>query len=194
VKRISLICLVCAVAPLAGAVPVRAHLDSELYIGTSETEFPDGHLPSFQGERTLYVWYGIWDIFDTWEFGLTSTGLEIVEVRGAPGFRNDGTTIGPVIVADPRECVDAAYAVVIAEIIVRDATGAGGSVCFTPSPETGRLCASSCDAVGRNWWHLEYGYGIRSEGLPYCAQPATGDCLPAPVDRSTWGGVKAHYR
>ncbi len=149
-------------------------------IAASETEPWIGHVDPWIGERTLYLWSEpciAWSSGS--EFGLV-TNFEIVAFVPRPGVVNTGTPTSPVLTY--ADCLT--DDTVVAEIVVRDATGAGGTVCFGPSDQTGVNCSYHiCDI-----WCVPHLYtGFRTTGFEPCYGPTS-------VSASSWGSVKSTYR
>ncbi len=170
-----------------GSVPVAAgDVAYRLSISESPTEL---HLTSgsaFTGERTLYLWTEIGA--SALNFGL-ETDWEIVSFTPAAGFINASSDVhSPYIVAEfPPLCIPSSGP--FATLVVRDDTGAGGSVCFVPAEGSGRICFSPCFSPGWASHDAREGYST----IGPCLAPQT-DCLPTVLNADTWGQIKSIYR
>jgi hypothetical protein len=165
----------------AGALPTRFHLSASPTDPLVHSSAP------FAGERTLYLW--VVSSFDTdaYEFHLAGT-LAVVDLVPLNEFVNTGTPDTPYL--SREDCVWGDE--LIAALVVNDAFGAGGGLCFEAAPGTQRLCAKGCR--DSEWWQFEY-FGFATEGIAPCAGWFDGSaCRPVSTAPATWGGVKAAYR
>ncbi len=178
---------------ILASTSTQADVYSGLQFSASATDEWVEEVPPFTGQMTVYVWYWGWDSLDGYEFGLTGS-LQVVSVAPSPGFVNVGTTGSPLIMSQTG-CVDGSNGgVVIATVVVEDATGAGGNLCFDYADSSGRLCAHKC-SPGGGWVGL-FGINAFSSGGTTCPAIDLGavPCAPVAVEPTTWGSVKASYQ
>ena len=174
-----------------GAPEVALGSPQELYlqISASESEpYPSTSTP-WVGERTLYLWsQGIILEAAGSEFAFEGS-LEVIDLAPRPGVTNSGTATSPILAYS--ECV---YSQVVAELRVLDATGVGGTLCFTGSTESGKNCSLICESNAL--WQSHYFFGFSSDGSPPCeGVDVHPECMnPLAIDQHTWGRIKASYR
>jgi hypothetical protein len=138
------------------------------------------------GERTLYLlMYAAAPQFTADELELRlETTFEIVDLIPQQDLENHGSLTEPILVGGG--CV----AGVLAHLIVRDRDGTGGTVCFSESPSTDRLCFRCVDQ-----WYLIDWLGYSTVGLPCTGYASSSGCVPpVPVVQDSWGRIKATYR
>jgi hypothetical protein len=144
--------------------------------------------PAFQGEKTLYIWFVNYEA-EQIDFSFTGT-LAVVSFVPSSGLANIGTNLSPSVVPTGTICTQGIYTL-LGELVVRDETGTGGTLCFAESAETQRLCFLSCN---EGWTRTMY-YGYSSDGMPACWGESTSPtCGPIAVPPTTWGSVKSLYR
>jgi len=140
----------------------------------------------FAGQRSLYVWVDPGSN-DRFEFGLTGT-FELVSLTGRGACTAQGSMTAWTVSAD--SCLSARY-YLIAELVVSDSTGAGGSVCLSPNSTTGRACEQACG--GGSWYFFAYG-GYSTAGPPCVGHGSGPDCIIDAIDSPSWGRLKVGYR
>lgn len=176
-------------SPLASPMP-----SPEVFLSPSDTD-ASVETPGVPwiGDNTLYLWaLGLTIDLRSVEFSFDSS-LEIVELIPRPGVVNIGTVASPILQLD--ECRDR---LLIAEVIVRDPTGDGGSICFRASDLTGRNCIELCDLGpgGEGEWHSTRYFGFASDGSGGCqGLDEFPSCVyPSATAPTTWGRLRHLYR
>jgi hypothetical protein len=177
------------VASLAGTPGAMASPEfAMLTLSASDTDPYVVTSSPWVGEQTLYVWNHP-SIVDTRgsEFGLSGT-LTVIDLATRPGVTNSGTSDSPILTYE--ECT---YSAVIAEVRVVDAVGAGGTLGFGPSTQSGKNCSDVC-AWDR--WESHIYQNFASDGtVPTDGRDSHPDCaFTVSVDPGTWGRIKASYR
>jgi hypothetical protein len=180
---------IAAVLP-AGPTPTRAGpWEIHVFLSDSDESYTSNTSTPWVGEKTLYLW--------NVPFAQPSLGaefafegsLEIVALTPRPGVTNSGTATFPVL-AYP-EC---SGFLVVAEVVVRDAAGTGGSICFGVSDQLGVNCSVQCDS---EQFRSHIYHGFSSDGSEPCAGwDHLEACEPValPVEPNTWGRVKGRYQ
>lgn len=132
------------------------------------------------GDRTLYVWTAACIVPTSGSAFEFVGSLEVVDVIPRPGVVNEGTVAAPVL--RYPSCVD--DRAVVAEIVVRDVDGSGGSVCFG-GPEDGVVsCGYLCEAA---FCTETSAAGFATTGEDPCPWPVS-------VGTPTWSVLKARFQ
>jgi hypothetical protein len=147
-----------------------------------------GHVAPWTGDKSFYIWTQNCVVPSSGsEFSLVGD-LEVVDLIPMNGVVNLGTNESPIL--RYPECFKSEP---VAEVVLRDAAGAGGQLCFAPSHQNEVNCSLRiCD----EYYASHIYYGLSS----VAAEPCTGwdeldGCYPVvSVDSRTWGRVKAIYR
>ncbi|MGQ0720533.1 MAG: hypothetical protein ACT4PE_03040 [Candidatus Eiseniibacteriota bacterium] len=140
--------------------------------------------PPFVGEHEIYLWQTC-QLGVEWieaDFDIVGS-LEIVSVTPLLGVTNIGTL--PNVHLQAPSCMNQNYQILVATIVVRDPTGAGGNLCFAGANQS-----LDCGSYGNTW--SPHGYrGYSTDG----SMPCEGSLICA-IDIAlpeTWGRVKAQF-
>ncbi len=193
---LSLILSLAGYIACAGPIVV-SHPFTWTFISTESDGTMGSPAMPWTGVRSLFVGVGGYSPggggYDRFEFSF-SGNLEVVDLIPLNGALNEGTITSPSLVLP--ECGQS-YPPVIAEIVVLDSSGNGGSLCFTDSAISDRNCAHYCnDDFPVDFWLANFYTGFASDGSIPCDGVAASNGCVAPVSlrAATWGQVKATYR
>ena len=123
------------------------------------------------------------------QFDLGGT-LEIIDFVPRPEWVNHGTATSLLLERAP--CGPVVGCETVGELIVRDIKGAGGTLCFENSSQTGLLCAQDC-TFQDVWFSISY-LGFSSNGSLPCSGYGNEFCKTLANEPISWGSVKALYR
>lgn len=174
-----LVALTVSLVQILGADPAASSPASVCLSISASNEAPDVNATDpWTGDRTLYIWTRPCIVLSGGSVLGFVGSLEVVGVNPREAVANLGTAAAPVLVYP--SCIE--QATVVAEIIVRDATGLGGSVCFSGPedavPSCGYDCLLQCTET--------YAVGFATAGQDPC---------PLPVSRTStsWSAVKGVF-
>lgn len=183
-----------AVAALPRELGASPMPPPEIWLSLVDEGNPLSVAPPWIGEKTLYLWtsspaYSAQVV----EFSFECVALQVVDLVPRAGVVNLGSLDAPLLHYDECRFGFGSSSAVIAEVIVRDAAGAGGTMCFSHSGPTHRNCQLLCD---RPRYFAQYFTGFASDGSDPCGGSGYGaDCEEVvAAESTTWGTVRVHFK